>query len=226
MEWRAYYTLSTKNIIVTAVKVFTTHIYIHIYVSYYLRVSLHIAELFENIYNFIYDTRHWLDFDPLSRFVFIIIDTIVDTGKIIAYFRRLLSFYFSRINIFINVEPMFFTLSSSRQCIRSTLLLLFLFNDSVLVASRPFNCVYAYHLMHRSIRRFSRLRGNINATNNFFGEEEDVIVEILFYFIFFFRCRESLRMIINRKIKWKRFEDCPCYVMFHIILHKYKYYNI
>lgn len=89
-------------------------------------------------------------FDPLSRFV-LIVDTIVD--KVIAYFRRLLSFYFSRIDIFINVESMFFTLSSSR-LVRSTLLLLFLFNDSVLVASRPFNCVYAYHLMHRSNSAF------------------------------------------------------------------------
>lgn len=89
-------------------------------------------------------------FDPLSRFV-LIVDTIVD--KVIAYFRRLLSFYFSRIDIFINVKSMFFTLSSSR-LVRSTLLLLFLFNDSVLVASRPFNCVYAYHLMHRSNSAF------------------------------------------------------------------------
>lgn len=153
MEWRVYYTLSTKNIIVTVVRVSMTHIYIHIYVSYYLRVSLHIGGLFENIYNFIYDTRDWLDFRSPFSIRVIIVDIIVDTGKVIAYFRRLLSFYFSRIDIFINVESMFFTLSSSR-LVRSTLLLLFLFNDSVLVASRPFNCVYAYHLMHRSNSAF------------------------------------------------------------------------
>lgn len=130
------------------------YIYTHIYVSYYLRVSL---LDYSKICTISSMTRA-IDsiFDPLSRFVFIIVDTIVDTEKIIAYFRRLLSFYFSRIDIFINVKPMFFTLSSSRQCVRSTLLLLFLFNDSVLVASRPFNCVYAYHLMHRSNPCFAR----------------------------------------------------------------------
>lgn len=146
MEWRVYYTLSTKNIIVTVVRVSMTHIYTYIRLLLSSSITTHWWIVRKYIQFHLWHAR-------LTRFSIrvIIVDTIVD--KVIAYFRRLLSFYFSRIDIFINVESMFFTLSSSR-LVRSTLLLLFLFNDSVLVASRPFNCVYAYHLMHRSNSAF------------------------------------------------------------------------
>lgn len=86
--------------------------YIYIYTSLIIFEYHYTLVDCSKIYTISSMTRDWLDFRSPFSIRVIIVDTIVD--KVIAYFRRLLSFYFSRIDIFINVESMFFTLSSSR----------------------------------------------------------------------------------------------------------------